>query len=252
MRTRASALIATPALFALTLAALSGCSGASSATTPTETATPTQSPTASPTPSETASPSPSETPIPEQTANPDTEEMRLLAEVVKRSIEAAIAGGLKEVSAQESIDLTVTRIWHPQVSTSLLDFDDQPLRGIEVYTDALGANDYTPSTNFDTDPDFWALGGFEIDISRKLVSAVSSPFPNQFDVELTYITKNGTVKKQELKVLHEDGFIVEIRATKAQTVWIETGMVVTYTYNLPDEDMAQLMNALRILKEQGY
>ena len=178
--------------------------------------------------------------------------MRLLAEVVSRSIEAAISGGLKEVSELASADLTVTRIWHPEVDTDVLDFDDQPLRGIEVYTDSLGANDYTPATNFDTDPDFWALGGFQIDIQRNLVSAVSSPFPNQFDVELTYITPNGAVKKQELKVLHEDGFLVEITAIKAQTVWIETGMVVAYGYNLPDEDMAQLMNVLRILGEQGY
>jgi hypothetical protein len=138
------------------------------------------------------------------------------------------------------------------VDTDLLDFDDQPLRGVEVYTDSLGANDYAPATNFDTDPDFWALGGFQIDIARNLVSAVRSPFPNQFDVELTYITRNGAVKKQTLKVLHEDGFVIEISASKAQTVWIETGMAVSYTYNLPDEDMAQLMNVLRILEEQGY
>ena len=176
----------------------------------------------------------------------------MLAEVVSRSIEAAISGGLKEVSALPSGELTVTRIWHPEVDTDLVDFDDQPLRGIEVYTDALGANDYTPATNFDSDPDFWALGGFQIDISRNTVSAVAAPFPNQFDVELTYITPNGSAKIQELKVLHEDGFVTEITAIKAQAVWIETGMVVAYNYNLPDEDMAQLMNVLRILKEQGY
>ena len=58
--------------------------------------------------------------------------------------------------------------------------------------------------------------------------------------------------RDRLKVLHEDGFLVEITAIKAQTVWIETGMVVAYGYNLPDEDMAQLMNVLRILGEQGY
>ncbi len=248
MPTRMSGLLANPAIVVVALVALTGCSGASSATTPTETATPTQSPTTSPTPSaSTASPSPSESPVPEQTANPDTEEMKLLDEVVKRSIEIAIAGGIKEVGVLPSAELTVTRIWHPDVETNLIDFDDQPLRGVEIFTDSVGARDFNPSTNFDTDPDFWALGGLRIDISRNLVSAVSSPFPNQFDVELTYINPNGTVKKQELKILHEDGLLLEITALKASTVWIETDMTVTYTYNLGDEDLAILLNGLRIL-----